>query len=189
MVEAACIGRIKSPSDLLWLADLGHIRGLASTARKADWASLVRFPLVEGSCVGRHVGHLQLRLRRGTKTRRTADEVPLCPGHLSGPDSLPILLNRTVLLPLADRLSSLHLSTAPDVLYPNENKSHRRAKISLSPRDHRHSREVTRLRAQLRASDSNELDERQGFHQARDCFDSAFRSAASLSAISLRSSL
>ena len=48
---------------------------------------------------------------------------------------------------------------------------------------------VTRLRAQLRASDSNELDERQGFHQARDCFDSAFRSAASLSAISLRSSL
>ena len=42
MVEAACIGRIKSPDDLLWLArsDLGHIRGLASTkpyARKADW--------------------------------------------------------------------------------------------------------------------------------------------------------
>ena len=61
------------------------------------------------------------------------------------------------MLPLADRLSSDQLNTAPDVLYPNENKSHRRAKISLSPRDHRHSREVTRLRAQLRASDSSEL--------------------------------
>src|SRR6516165_11458588 len=93
MVEAASIGRIESPDDhLRWLADLGHIRGLASTAWKADWASLVRFPLVEGSCVGRHVGHLQLRLRRGTKTRRTADEVPLCPGHLSGPDSLDHIL-------------------------------------------------------------------------------------------------
>src|SRR6516164_8692074 len=94
MVEAAWIGRIKGPSDILWLAcsDLGHIRGLASTALKADWASLVRFPLVEGSCVGSHVGHLQLRLRRGTKTKRTADEVPRAMGHLSGPDSLDHIL-------------------------------------------------------------------------------------------------
>jgi hypothetical protein len=68
MIEAAWIGRI---NDLLWLAgsDLGHIRGLASTARKADWASLVRFALVEGSCVGGHVGHLQLRPRQGAKTK------------------------------------------------------------------------------------------------------------------------
>src|SRR6516162_2760679 len=94
MTWIAPIARIKFPDDAPWLAgsDLGHIRGLASTARKANWASLVRFPLVEGSCVGRHVGHLQLRLRRGTKTRRTADEVPLCPGHLSGPDSFDHIL-------------------------------------------------------------------------------------------------
>jgi hypothetical protein len=54
MIEVARIGRIKS--DLLWLArsDLGHIRGLSSTARKADWASLVRFLSgSSGSCIAR----------------------------------------------------------------------------------------------------------------------------------------
>jgi hypothetical protein len=45
MTWIAPIARIKFPDDSPWLAgsDFGHIRGLASTARKADWASLVRF--------------------------------------------------------------------------------------------------------------------------------------------------
>src|SRR6516164_7447824 len=58
--------------------------------------------------------------------------------------------------PLDCRLA-INLTRRRRCLHPNEIKWHRRAKISLSPRDHRHSREVTRLRAQLRASDSSEL--------------------------------
>jgi hypothetical protein len=49
MIRITLIGRIESPDDSPWLAcsDLGHIRGLASTARKTDWASLVRFAFSE----------------------------------------------------------------------------------------------------------------------------------------------
>jgi len=155
MIKAAWVGRIESPDDhLCWLArsDLGHIRGLASTARKADWASLVRFPLVEGSCVGRHVGHLQLRLRRGTKTRRTADEVPLCPGRLSGPDSLDHILPVRIASCCRWLIDFPVISLTRPRMFCTPTKINRTA----APRSHsRHA--ITDIREKSRrASDSNE---------------------------------